>query len=156
MSDTLPVMICVVGEHRYAIPVADILEVSALVQMIPLPESPPEVRGVVNRHGSLIPILDLRLCLGQEAGPLTLATLFVVVRGANQVAGLVVDDVSEVMSLSTDSLTRLARSGPYIRGMAVADQKPLFVFDVAALLQTFAPVDLPVEGNHDHSGSQAS
>ncbi len=144
-GEPVPVVVCAVGEQHYAILVADILEVAALVQLTPLPEAPPELVGVVNRRGEVLPILDLRLCLGQQAGPLDLATLFVVVQAGEQQAGLIVDDVLEVTTLPAQAFRLPAHSGPYVRGMATAGQQPLLVLDVAALLQAFAPVELPVE-----------
>ncbi len=147
MNSTVPVsvLICRVGEQHYAIPVSDILEVAALVQITPLPNAPPEVLGVVNRHSTVIPILDLRLCLGQDAPPPDLATLFVVVQGVSYMAGLIVDEVQSVVTIPADRLSLPARSGPYVQGMAAVNQKPLLVLDVVALLQQFAPSELSVE-----------
>ncbi len=145
-AEPVSVVTCVVGGQHYAIPVSDILEVAALVQVIPLPDAPPEVLGVVNRHGELIPLLDLRLCLGHEqAPPLDLSTLFVVVQGAGYTAGLIVDDVQTVVAIPAEALTLPARSGPYVQGMAAIQQTPLLVLNVAALLRRFAPSDLAVE-----------
>jgi purine-binding chemotaxis protein CheW len=136
--EPVSVIICRVGEQYYAISVADILEVAALVQLTPLPNAPREVLGVVNRHGMVIPILDLRLCLGQEAPSLSLATMFVVVQGAGYTAGLIVDDVQAVVAIPPERLSLPAKSGPFVQGMAAVDRTPLLVLDVAALLRQFA------------------
>ena len=96
-AEPVAVVVCAIGEQAYAIPVGDILEVAALVEITALPEAPQEVLGVVNRQGAIVPLLDLRLCLGQDAPPPSLSTLFVVVhveaQDGEQVAGLIVDDV---------------------------------------------------------------
>ncbi len=134
-------VICVVGDQPYAIPVASILEVAALVRLTPLPDAPAPVVGVVNRHGELIPILDLRLCLGEAAGELDLSTLFIVVQEENRKAGLIVDDVREVQALPARALQLATRSGPYIRGMAALKDQPVLVLDTMALLRAFAPPD---------------
>jgi purine-binding chemotaxis protein CheW len=139
-------VICLAGMQQYAIPVANILEVAAMVRLTPLPDAPFQVLGVVNRRGAVIPLLDLRLCLGHPATPPDLNTVFVVVQAAEYAAGLVVDDIKEVAALPAVSAPP-ARSGPYIRGMAILNELPVLVLDVAALLRAFAPTDLAVESD---------
>lgn len=141
-AEPVAVVVCAIGDQAYAIPVGDILEVAALVEITPLPEAPPEVLGVVNRRGMIIPLLDLRLCLGQPAPPPSLSTLFVVVQAEDLLAGLIVDDVRAVVTLPTDALKPRAKSGPYVKGMAVVDHDPLLVLNTAALLHNFAPSEL--------------
>jgi purine-binding chemotaxis protein CheW len=143
-AEPVAVVVCAIGEQAYAIPVADILEVAALVEITPLPEAPQEVLGVVNRRGAIIPLLDLRLCLGQSAPPSSLSTLFVVVQAGEQVAGLIVDDVRAVITLPSETLKPRAKSGPYVKGLAVIDDDPLLVLSTAALLNNFAPSELGV------------
>lgn len=138
-------LICRVGDSQYAIPVADIVEVAAMVRLIALPEAPPEILGITNRHGKIMPLLDLRRCLNHPAPPPDLNTLFVVVRGPAYLAGLVVDDILEVTSLPDTAMHPAAQSGPYIRGMAIINQQPLLVLDVPTLLRNFAPSELSVE-----------
>ncbi|MBN2470557.1 MAG: purine-binding chemotaxis protein CheW [Anaerolineae bacterium] len=139
-------VICRVGEQQYAISVADMLEVTAMVRLTPLPAAPPAVLGVVNRHGAVMPLLDLRVCLGQPAEPPDLNSLFVVVRGPEYVAGLVVDDILEVTALGGEIQHPPAQSGPYVRGMTILNEQPILILDTTALLRMFAPPDLAVEG----------
>ncbi len=139
-------VICRVGSQHYAITVDDLLEVTAMVRLTPLPAAPPEVLGVVNRHGTVMPLLDLRACLGQPAAPPDLNSLFVVVRGPAYSAGLVVDDILEVTALPGEIRHPPAQSGPYVRGMTILGEQPILILDTVALLRTFAPSDLAVEG----------
>ena len=55
------------GEHRYAIAVDAVDEISELLPEYPIPDSARFLRGVVNIHGKLAAVLDLSLYLG--AGP---------------------------------------------------------------------------------------
>ncbi|MBN1964870.1 MAG: chemotaxis protein CheW [Anaerolineae bacterium] len=144
------VVICALADRRYAIPVADLVEISALVRITPLPAAPPAVLGVINRHGRVIPLLDLRQCLGMTGAVLGLETLFVVVRGGPEqpdaAAGLVVDSVERVATLPPGAITLPAQSGPYIQGMAATQgDSPLLVLDVPALLDAFSPSVLSLE-----------
>ncbi|GAB4572176.1 MAG: chemotaxis protein CheW [Anaerolineae bacterium] len=140
-------VICLLGDRQYAIPVADILEVAAMVHLTPLPESAPELLGLANRHGEVLPILDLRLCLGHDASPTTMNTLFVVVRDADMMAGLVVDDIREVAQLPAETSKPPAHSGPYVKEVAILNEQPVLVLNVQAILRAFAPTDLGVESD---------
>lgn len=139
-------VICRVGDQQYAISVENILEVAAMVRVTPLPDTPSGVLGVVNRRGTVMPLLDLRLCLGHAAAALDLNSLFVVAHGPNYIAGLVVDDILEVAPLSGEIKQPPAGSGPYVRGMTILDTRPILILDTVALLRTFAPSELAVEG----------
>lgn len=139
-------VICRVGGQQYGISVDDMLEVAAMVRLTPLPAAPPAVLGVVNRHGAVIPLLDLRACLGRPAPPPDLNSLFIVVRSPAYVAGLVVDDILEVTALPGEIRHPPGQGGPYVRGMTILNEQPILILDTGALLRTFAPPDLAIEG----------
>ncbi|MFC1961322.1 chemotaxis protein CheW [Chloroflexota bacterium] len=146
MSDSIPAVLCRVGDQQYAIAVTYILEVSALVQITPLPDAPPEVAGVVNRRGEVIPVLDLRLCLGAAEGVIDLTTLFIVVQEVQgtevlYTAGLIVDEVLGVVQLPANTLQLTTHSGPFIKGMTVVNQTPILMLDTTVLLRSFAPTE---------------
>lgn len=142
----LPVVVCVVGDQRYAIPVRSIIEVAALVQLTPVPDAPAGMLGVVNRHGAVLPVLDLRQRLGGAAGRLDLSTMFIVVEeGPAYRAGLVVDDILDVTTLPAGAITRPAERSAYLDGMTTFAEAPLLILDVAALLGAVPAPELPPE-----------
>ena len=144
--EPLPVVICVVGERQYAIPVTEIVEIAALMKITSIPEAPNEMLGVVNRHGSIVPVIDLRLCFGQNIGALDLSTLFVVVQGPDYAAGLVVDGVRGVVTLPPGTVGHGGtQSGPYVRGLATYEQMPLLILDITALLKAFDTTSFAIE-----------
>ncbi|MDI9370528.1 MAG: chemotaxis protein CheW [Synergistaceae bacterium] len=53
-----------VGDRRFALPAEEIERVLAAVEIIPLPDSPAFIRGVVNYGGRLVPVFDLRVRFG--------------------------------------------------------------------------------------------
>lgn len=100
MSDTsaqhLPVLSFRLGEQRYALMIEDVVEVAAMVALAPVPDAPPHLLGVANRHGEVLPMLDLRLMFGLVPQPIEAATLFIVVQYEGQITGLVVDEINQV------------------------------------------------------------
>src|SRR5688572_8043469 len=93
------------GPQRYALPIEQVVEVAAMIEVVSMPDSSPEFLGVVNRHGDVLPMLDLRPLFQQKVTPLTPLTLFIVATYGGQQVGLVVDDVNQVEYFSTERQT---------------------------------------------------
>ncbi len=62
--------------------------------------SPPNVKGVLNLRGTVIPIVDLRCTLGLPGTEYDKFTVVIVVKIESRIVGLVVDAVSDVMDVS--------------------------------------------------------
>lgn len=58
-----------IGGLRCALPVESVLEVHPMVAVTPLPDGPEEVEGVVDAHGELVGVVDLRRWLRQPVAP---------------------------------------------------------------------------------------
>ena len=82
MSDVqaLPFLWCRIGEQSYGIPITHVIEVAAMVAFASLPEIDTVVRGMINRRGEVLPLLDLRRVFNAPLTPLTPETLFIVIQ----------------------------------------------------------------------------
>jgi|FLYN01.1.fsa_nt_gi purine-binding chemotaxis protein CheW len=112
-SEPLPVLTFRLADQLYAAPIDYVVEVASMVELTTLPNSPPGVLGIANRHGSVLPVLDLRRVFELETAPVDSSTLFVVVTHDGQMVGLVVDEVHQVEYVNLDE--RRATAGKYIR-----------------------------------------
>src|SRR5580700_5807067 len=68
-QNSLPVIVLGVGEERYGIDLADMAEVLPPVRATPVPGAGAILAGVVNVHGEIRPVIDLRRFLGVETVP---------------------------------------------------------------------------------------
>lgn len=82
--------------QEYALPVDEVVEVAALMELTRIADSVPELLGIANRHGTALPVLDLRRVLDAPLAPLDATTLFIVGSHDGQMVGLVVDEVQQV------------------------------------------------------------
>jgi chemotaxis signal transduction protein len=87
-----------IGAETYAIPVEHVLEVAELGEVTPVPGSPPEVLGVRNLRGQILPIVDLAQVFGIPTS--RSAQRLLVAQGRGHRAGFAVDEVSDIGSLS--------------------------------------------------------
>lgn len=96
-------LVFVAGGRRMAIDVSHLKEVASLSKLTTLPRSPRYARGMMDLHGQLVPILDLRLRFDWPGG--RDETDFVIVfRHQNTCVGLLVDDVEEIVGIPRGSI----------------------------------------------------
>lgn len=97
---SIPFLTFRVGSYTYALRIEEVLEVVGMVETIPIASAPLALVGVVNRHGEVIPLLDLKQILTQIRSTITSNTLFIVAKSGQNQFGLVVDEVYQVKYIS--------------------------------------------------------
>lgn len=136
-----------VGEVHYA---ADILRVREILnpdKVVPIPNTPPSIVGVVEHRGEVIPIMDLRLRFGIPDGAVRPATKWVVVRSKDRHLALAVDSVTEVFGTNKAGgwNSAMPELGDQNRGIAAVFRKAntlVFVIDVETVVQPAQELDL--------------
>lgn len=106
------------GDEQFALPILHVREIIGRLPVTPVPGAPPHVRGVINLRGKIIPVTELRQRLGLRSADASDRGCIVVAeatRGGRTIEmGLLVDAVSEVLTINADELQpapRLAEGG---------------------------------------------
>lgn len=143
MSDVQPTAVPVLtfrlDQQEYALPVDEVVEVAALVELTQVNGAVPELLGVANRHGAVLPVLDLRRVLGTPDTGLDTTTLFIVGQYEDQMLGLVVDEVQQVEFIPPDASHKSSTSGQHIRGIISYRQRMLQIIELASLADEYLP-----------------
>lgn len=100
-------------DTHYGLAARVVQEIFFLPALISVPESGPEVAGVLNLRGHLLPILNLRACLGSGHRPNTLRQAVILVQWGSQLLGLVVDDIQNVEAIAAHNISTTLDT-PYI------------------------------------------
>jgi purine-binding chemotaxis protein CheW len=100
------------GIH-YGLAAEVVQEIFFLPALTSVPESGPEVAGVLNLRGHLLPVLNLRVCLGKGRQPNTLKQAVILVQCDRQRLGLVVDDIQNVEAIAVSDIATDLNT-PYI------------------------------------------
>ncbi|HTG81248.1 MAG TPA: chemotaxis protein CheW [Geobacteraceae bacterium] len=87
------------GDDVFAADIMRIKEIIRLQRLVNLPKSPAFVEGALNLRGSVIPVVDLRKRFDLPTAPHNRNTRLLIVTVGKQVLGLVVDEVTEVISV---------------------------------------------------------
>lgn len=97
------------ADECYGVEVLKIREIIRMQKITPVPQMPQHVKGVINLRGKVIPVVDLRIKFNLPAAEATERTCIIVVdvdggQGVNQLLGLVVDAVEEVLNVSENEV----------------------------------------------------
>ena len=87
------------SEECYGVDILKVQEIKGYVPTTRLPNSPPAIRGVLDLRGTVVPIVDLRRKFNLEEVQYDQFTAIVVVVVNGGVMGMIVDSVSEVITI---------------------------------------------------------
>ena len=107
------------GNEIFATDVAKVREVLDFTTITEIPRTPDFMSGVINLRGSVVPVVDLRLCLEMSKTERTTNTCIVVLEvlleNESIVIGALTDSVEEVIDLEPDQIRPAPRIGTQIR-----------------------------------------
>jgi len=92
------------GEQQFCIKTTSIREIRGWAAATPLPHAPADVIGVMNLRGSVIPIIDLAARLAVRSTIDASRAAIVVAEVGRNIVGLVVDQVSDILSIRSDQI----------------------------------------------------
>lgn len=88
------------ADEEYGLEILRVQEIKGYSRVTPLPNTPAEIKGVMNLRGTVVPIIDLRTRFGLASAEYTRFTVIIVVTVGAKVVGLVVDAVSDVLNVT--------------------------------------------------------
>lgn len=128
-----------VGGEEFALDILRVLEIIRLQELTRVPSSPECMDGVMNLRGKIIPVITLRSRFGLERVASGEQTRIVVIETKGTVLGVIVDSVSEVLSIPADSVEPAPRLGKvdreYVSGVGKLDDRLLILLDVDRLME---------------------
>jgi len=124
-----------------AIPIEPLFQIIEMVTITPLPKAESPVEGVINVRGKMTPVLDLRRLLRLPVSPYGLHTPILLVNLRNQMTGLIVDEVINVLAVPVHQIAKPADFLPpqlgeltALQGIAQIDEGAAMLLDLDHLL----------------------
>lgn len=102
--DTLEIIAFRLNGQQFCVMTTTIREIRGWSPSTPVPHSPPEVLGIMNLRGSVIPIIDLSHKLGMPPTIPNERSAIVVADVHSMVLGLLVDQVSDILTVRSDQI----------------------------------------------------
>lgn len=126
-------------DETYGIDVMRVQEVLPMSEIAPVPGAPPYVLGIINLRGNVVTVIDTRMRFGLPPRETDNASRIVVIETGDQVAGILVDSVAEVINVREDEVDTAPNVGNedssrYIYGVVSRGEELLILVDVNKLL----------------------
>ena len=124
---------------EYGVPITKVQEIIPMANPTKLPQAPDFVEGIINLRGRIIPIIDLKKRFDMGASNITAESRSVVVEVEGQTVGIIVDEVSEVLRLATDSIEPPPAvvggiTSEYLTGVGKLQDRLLILLDMDKIL----------------------
>jgi purine-binding chemotaxis protein CheW len=122
------------GEEEYALPITRVQEIIRYTEPRGVASRAEWIRGVISLRGKIVPVCDLGLRLGGESKLASEAKIVIVETGAGT-AGVIVDEVEEVMTVEHEQFESVPGAGSeFIDAIAKVGERLIIMLDPDGLL----------------------
>ena len=127
------------GAEEYGIDILRVQEIRSYEEPTRIANAPAFIKGVVNLRGVIVPIVDMRLKLKLERADYDSFTVVIVLNIGSRVVGMVVDAVSDVITLTPEQLHPVpefnsAIESDHLLAIGSIDQRMLILVDIEKLM----------------------
>ncbi|AIJ09736.1 MULTISPECIES: chemotaxis protein CheW [Edwardsiella] len=134
-------LVFTLGDEEYGIDILKVQEIRGYDQVTRIANTPSFIKGVTNLRGVIVPIIDLRVKFSQQDVSYNENTVVIVLNFSQRVVGIVVDGVSDVLSLSADQIRpapefAVTLSTEYLTGLGALGERMLILVDIEKLLSS--------------------
>ncbi len=130
----------VLAGEVYGVEIAAIQEIIRLLEITQIPRAAPDIEGVINLRGKIVPILNLRQRLGLPPAERSRATRVIVVEIEDCTVGMIVDGVTGVMRVDEGSIELPSKlltdiDSDYLRGVGKVGDTLLVLLNMKRVLR---------------------
>ncbi|ACT06395.1 MULTISPECIES: chemotaxis protein CheW [Dickeya] len=134
-------LIFTLGDEEYGVDILKVQEIRGYDQVTRIANTPGFIKGVTNLRGVIVPIVDLRIKFMQQEVDYDDNTVVIVLNLGQRVVGIVVDGVSDVLSLTADQIRpapefAVTLSTEYLTGLGSLGERMLILVDIEKLLSS--------------------
>ncbi|MEI7125077.1 chemotaxis protein CheW [Pectobacterium versatile] len=134
-------LIFTLGDEEYGVDILKVQEIRGYDQVTRIANTPSFIKGVTNLRGVIVPIVDLRIKFAKQDVEYNDNTVVIVLNLGQRVVGIVVDGVSDVLSLTTDQIRpapefAVTLSTEYLTGLGSLGERMLILVDIEKLLSS--------------------
>ena len=137
----LEVVTFTLGQEEYGIDIQRVQELRGYDAVTCIANAPAHIKGVVNLRGIIVPIIDMRIKFDLGEPRYDEFTVVIVLNIGGRVVGMVVDSVSDVITLGAEQIKPAPEMGSaldtdYIIGLGTLDSRMLILVDIDRLMSS--------------------
>ena len=129
------------GSEEYGIEILKVQEIRGYDAITQIANAPEFIKGVVNLRGIIVPIIDMRIKFRLGSATYDQFTVVIILNVAGRVMGIVVDGVSDVITLGLEQMRPVPGLGSvidteYIMGLGTVDERMLILIDIEKMMSS--------------------
>ena len=129
------------GQEEYGAQILKVQELRGYEQPTHIANAPDYIKGVVNLRGMIVPIVDMRIKFNVGNPTYDAFTVVIVLNINGHTIGMVVDSVSDVVTLTPDQIKAAPDLGAsvaaeYLQGLGTVGERMLILLDIDKLLSS--------------------
>jgi purine-binding chemotaxis protein CheW len=129
------------GGEEYGIEILKVQEIRGYDSITQIANAPEFIKGVVNLRGIIVPIVDMRIKFRLGTADYDQFTVVIILNVAGRVMGIVVDGVSDVLTLEAEQIRPTPGLGSvidteYIMGLGTVEERMLILIDIEKLMSS--------------------
>ena len=127
------------GAEEYGIDILKVKEIRGYDAVTRIANAPEYIKGVINLRGTIVPIVDMRIKFKLGSVEYNQFTVVIILNVAGRMIGMVVDSVSDVLTLSGEQVKPTPEFGAaldtqYIIGLGAVEDRMLILVDIEKLM----------------------
>ena len=127
------------GDEEYGIDILRVQEIRSYEQPTRIAGAPAFIKGVVNLRGVIVPIVDMRIRLKLESVSYDSFTVVIVLNIGSRIVGMVVDAVSDVITLTLEQIRPVPEfnssiDSDHLLAVGSIDERMLILIDIEKLM----------------------
>ena len=131
----------ILGSEEYGLEILKVQEIRGYDAITHIANAPAFIKGVVNLRGIIVPISDMRIKFNLGKVEYNEFTVVIILNVASRVMGIVVDGVSDVITLSSEQVKPAPDFAAhldtdYIIGLGTVDERMLILMDIEKLMSS--------------------
>lgn len=132
-------LVFALGNEEYGIDILKVQEIRGYDAVTTIANSPAFLKGVINLRGTIVPIVDMRIRFNLGNVEYNQFTVVIILNIAKRVVGMVVDAVSDVITLVPEQIKPAPEFGSalkteYIQGLGTVDSRMIILVDIEKLM----------------------
>ena len=129
------------GNEEYGIDIQKVQELRGYDAVTAIANAPACIKGVVNLRGIIVPIIDMRIRFNLGSPVYDQFTVVIILNIAGRIVGMVVDSVSDVITLSPAQIKPAPAMGAgvdtdYLMGLGTLDERMIILLDIDRLMSS--------------------
>lgn len=140
IKEEIQLVVFILSDEEFGVKITNVREIVRLLPIIPIPKVPAFLEGVINLGGEILPVIDLAKRFYVSPTERTDKTRIMVAEFAGKTAGLIVDEVSEVLRIPveniehTPGLVKSCVHTDFIKGVGKIEDRLIILLDLDEVL----------------------